>query len=217
MLAAVLAVALPRRQPETTPSYGELLRSMVRLMVTEEVLRRRALYQAGLFAVFALFWTTAPLLLLGPVFHLSHGAVALFALAGVAGAVASPFAGRMADRGWSRAGTMLAMIATSAAMIATLWARDGSALALGILVAAAVIIDFAVMANLVFGQRALFLLNAALRSRINGIYMVTFFAGGAVGSAIGPWAYAGAGWTGVVWIGATLPMVALVYVWTARR
>jgi predicted MFS family arabinose efflux permease len=143
--------------------------------------------------------------------------VALFALAGVAGAVAAPIAGRVADRGWSRAGTVLAMLATSAAVLVTFLAQHGSTSALAILVAAAILIDAAVMANLVFGQRAIFLLSPDLRSRINGLYMATFFMGGAVGSAIGVWAYAGAGWPGVVWIGAALPLLALAYFMTGRR
>lgn len=217
VLALVLARALPPRRPHTRPGYGELLRSMLGLMVTERVLRRRALYQAAMFGVFSLFWTTAPLLLLGPAFNLSHNGVALFALAGVAGAIAAPIAGRVADRGWSRTGTVLAMLATSGALLTTLLAQHGSTLALGILVAAAILIDFAVTANLVFGQRAIFMLSADLRSRINGLYMATFFMGGAVGSAIGVWAYASAGWPGVVWIGTALPLLALAYFMTGRR
>lgn len=217
VLALVLARALPPRRPQTRPGYGELLRSMLGLMVTEPVLRRRALYQAALFGVFSLFWTTAPLLLLGPAFRLTHNGVALFALAGVAGAVAAPIAGRIADRGWSGTGTVLAMLATSGALLATLLAQHSSTLALAILVAAAILIDFAVTANLVFGQRAIFLLSAELRSRINGLYMATFFMGGAVGSAVGVWAYASAGWPGVVWIGTALPLLALAYFMTGRR
>ena len=54
-----------------------------------------------------------------------------------------------------------------------------------ILLFAAILLDFGVTANLVLGQRALFALGARIRSRLNGIYMATFFAGGAAGSALG--------------------------------
>ncbi len=46
-------------------------------------------------------------------------------------------------------------------------------------------------ANLVLGQRAIFALGADMRSRLNGLYFALFFAGGALGSALGGWVYAG--------------------------
>jgi hypothetical protein len=39
-------------------------------------------------------------------------------------------------------------------------------------------------ANLTLGQRAIFVLGAEYRSRLNGLYMSAFFAGGAVGSTL---------------------------------
>src|ERR1700730_9612732 len=76
-----------------------------------------ALFQAFLFGAFSLFWTTIPLLLAGPEFHMSQRGIALFALAGVAGAVAAPIAGRLADRGWSRAATGAAMLISALAFV----------------------------------------------------------------------------------------------------
>ena len=78
-------------------------------------------------------------------------------------------------------------------------------------VAAAVILDFAVSANLVFGQRAIYALGPERRSRLNGLYMAIFFAGGAIGSAVGGWSFAQFGWRGVSVVGVTLPLLALVY------
>jgi predicted MFS family arabinose efflux permease len=89
LLLIFLARVLPERMPSSTLSYGSLIGSMLRLMVTEPVLRRRALYHACLFGAFSLFWTTVPLLLAGPLFNLSQAGIALFALAGVSGAIAA--------------------------------------------------------------------------------------------------------------------------------
>ncbi|RRD21378.1 MFS transporter [Brucellaceae bacterium VT-16-1752] len=166
---------------------------------------------ACLFGAFSLFWTTTPLLLAGPAFHLSQGGIALFALAGVAGAIAAPIAGRIADRGWSRPATALAMLAVVGAFLMTHIASEGSMLALGLLVAAAILLDFGVAANMTLGQRAIFSLGAELRSRLNGLYMATFFVGGAVGSAAGGWAYAQGGWSLASWIGFAFPVAALAY------
>jgi predicted MFS family arabinose efflux permease len=216
LLAAVLARTLPARMPAGRLRYSELLASMGKLVRTTPVLRRRALYHAGLFAAFSLFWTTTPLLLAGSEFGLSQGEIALFALAGVAGAIAAPITGRVADRGWSRPATGCAMLAVAVAFLMTHIAEPGSHWALGLLVAAAILLDFGVSANMTLGQRAIFGLGADVRARLNGLYMTTFFLGGAIGSALGGWAYAHGGWLLASRIGFALPVLALGYFATER-
>jgi predicted MFS family arabinose efflux permease len=211
VLAAVLSQALPRRAPASPLRYGRLLASMGRLALTEPVLQQRALCQACLFGAFSLFWTTVPLLLAGPEYRLSQGGIGLFALAGVAGVVAAPFAGRLADRGWSRPASFAAMAAAAAAFLITHIARPGSPLALGLLVVAAILLDFGMTAHLTLGQRAIFALGAELRGRLNGLYMAFFYMGGALASALGGWAYAAGGWPLASWLGLALPLAALAY------
>jgi predicted MFS family arabinose efflux permease len=217
VLAIVLFCALPRRTPKAQIRYGALLASMGLLFMTTPTLRRRALYQAFLFGAFSLFWTTIPLLLAGPEFHMSQRGIALFALAGVAGAVATPIAGRLADRGWSRAATGAAMLISALAFVLTLVGERGSTTSLVLLVAAAILLDFGVQGNVVLGYRALFILGAEYRGRLNGLYMATFFLAGAAGSGVGAWAFARGGWELASCIGLALPVVALIYFATERR
>lgn len=221
LVSLVLAWALPKRKPASGIGYGRLLLSMARLARTNRVLQRRALYHSALFAAFSLFWTTVPLLLAGPDYRLSQVGIAWFAFAGIAGAVAAPIAGRLADRGWSRAATGLAMLLVAASFLLTHLGRPGSTLALGVLVAAGVLLDFGVTTHLVLGQRALFVLGAEYRNRLNGLFMATFFTGGAMGSAVGVWAYAHDGWRLASWIGFALPAMALAgyatEFWVSRR
>ena len=214
LLALVLRRMLPQRTPTARLGYGELLASMMHMARTNVVLRRRAFYQASLFGVFSMFWTTAPLLLAGPAFHLTQRGIAMFALAGAAGAIAAPIAGRVADRGWTRPATAAAMLLTAGGFALTRVVDFGSTLSMAVLVVAAIAIDFGVQANVVLGYRALFALGAESRSRLNGLYMTTFFLAGAMGSAIGGWAYANGGWTLVSWIGIALPLAALIYLAT---
>ncbi len=210
VLMAVLTRALPARVPAHRLGYGALLASMLNLARTMPVLRRRALYQFCLFGAFSLFWTTTPLLLAGPLYRLSQFGIALFALAGVAGAVSAPLAGRVADRGWIRPASGLAMLTVAAGFAVTHVAAPGSPLALALLVVGAVVVDFGVTANLVLGQRAIFSLGAEYRARLNGMFMAFFFVGGAVGSAAGGWAYAQGGWPLASSIGVALPVLALL-------
>ena len=209
--AFVLSRALPRRLPDSQLRYRDLLGSMWHLARETPVLRRRALYQATMYGAFSLFWTATPLLLTGPQFKMTQGGVALFALAGVAGAVAAPLAGRWADRGWSLYGSAFAMSSVSVAFLLSLAGYAGSWTSLLILTASAILLDFGVSANLVFGQRAIFSLCAHHRSRLNGLYMATFFTGGAMGSAVGGWSYAHGGWPLAAWIGFAIPLPALAY------
>jgi predicted MFS family arabinose efflux permease len=74
-----------------------------------------------------------------------------------------------------------------------------------------------VQANLVFGQRSIFTLGTHIRSRLNGLYMATFFAGGAIGSAITSLCFAGGGWTLVSVVGTAFPLAALLFYATERR
>ncbi len=221
LIGIALAWSLPPRRPEVGAHYFALLASMVWLYRTTPVLRRRAFYQALLFGAFSLFWTTSPLLLAGPVFHLSQRGIALFALAGVAGAIAAPLGGHLADKGWSRAATGLAMGSVLGGFLLTRIlhgepGRNGSFAALLLLTAGAILLDFGVSSSLVIGQRAIYALGAEYRSRLNGLFMATFFAGGAICSALGAWAYARGGWELASLIGIALPLVALAYFATEK-
>ncbi len=209
VLAAILSRALPKRVPQTRMAYGELMGSMVHLVMATPVLRRRAFYQACLFFAFSLFWTTIPLLLAGPHYGLTQNGIALFALAGVSGAIAAPIGGRVADRGWGRPATGCAIAIVALAMLGALLSPQGSALAIALLVAAAIAIDFGCQANLVLGFRAIFSLAPDARGRLNGVYLSTAFVGGAIGSALGAWAYARGGWSLACGIGLTPPLIAL--------
>jgi len=215
-LALLLARLLPARRPLTTARYPALLGSMWLLLRTKPILRRRAIYHACLFGTFSLFWTTVPLLLTGPTFHFSQQAVAVFALVGVSGAIAAPVAGRLADRGWSRPATGFALALAAFSVVLPLLVQEGSTFALIALAVAAILLDMAVSANLVLGQRAIFSLGAEWRSRLNGLYMAIFFAGGALGSAAGAWAYAAGGWGAALGVGVALPLAAMIYFATEK-
>jgi predicted MFS family arabinose efflux permease len=209
-LAVGLRAVLPARWPEGGVSYGSLLMSMAGLARHTPILRRRAAYQAGLFSAYSVFWTTVPLLLADR-FQLSQSGIALFALAGVAGTIAAPIAGRVADRGWSRPATLAALLVGASAFLIGLAGHS-----ITVLVIAANLLDFGVAANLVLGQRAIFSLGANMRSRLNALYMAMFFGAGGLGSAVGAWAYAQGGWTLSSWIGFGLPIAAAL-VWVRER
>ncbi|MGV7206546.1 MFS transporter [Oxalobacteraceae bacterium A2-2] len=210
-LAAILRARLPERVPAAPLPYARLIGSLWTLFTTTPVLRRRAAYHAGLFGSFSLFWTVTPLMLAGPQFHLSQTGIAIFALVGMAGAVASPIAGRLADAGHTLPATAAALLLGVLGFALPMIAPGSRNVALVLLVAASIVLDMGVAGNLVLGQRAIFTLGAEVRSRLNGIYFALFFAGGALGSALGAWVYAAHGWHAALLTGMAFPALALLY------
>ncbi|RFP24120.1 MFS transporter [Duganella sp. BJB488] len=210
-VALVLRAKLPLRVPTATISYPALMASLWHLFLRTPVLRRRAAYHAGLFGSFSLFWTVAPLMLAGPQFHLSQTGIAVFALVGMAGAVASPVAGRLADAGHTLTATAAALALGVVGFALPMVAPESRNVALAMLVIASIVLDMGVAANLVLGQRAIFSLGAEVRSRLNGVYFALFFAGGALGSALGGWMYATHGWHAALLTGMAFPGLALLY------
>ncbi|MBZ5788511.1 MFS transporter [Burkholderia contaminans] len=216
VLASVVTLRLPQRFPVSDMSYTGLLASMMRLLVESPLLRRRAIYHALLFGAFSLFWTAVPLYLASPAFQLTQTGIAWFALAGVAGAVAAPVAGRLADRGRTRSTTAVAMIIVAVAFLLAQLSTGRSAVHLAILVLAVIALDFGVSMNLVVGQRVIFALAPQHRSRLNGLYIAIFFLGGAVGSAAGVWCFAHDGWYLTSRTGFALPLLALIFLATEK-
>jgi predicted MFS family arabinose efflux permease len=213
LMAFILHRLLPQRRPDADHHYGELIASLWSLLRNTPVLRRRAAYQAAMFGAFSLFWTAVPLVLAGPRFQLTQHGIALFALAGVSGAISAPIAGRLADQGKTRIATAVSLgMAAAAFALADL----GSSGSLAALVVACILLDLGVQANLVVGQRAIFALGAHVRSRLNGLYMAIFFAGGALGSLLASQLYERGGWDLVCWVGIGFPAAALLLYLTER-
>jgi predicted MFS family arabinose efflux permease len=209
LLALVMRVQLPERKPSSALSYAAILRSMPGYVINYPLLRRRAFYHAALFGAFSLFWTAVPLLLVREPFNLDQRGIALFSLAGAAGALVAPLAGRAADRGWTRPLTGLAISLVAFSFLVCLWGAHLQSVI--VLAWAAILLDMGVSMNLISSQRAIFALGAETRSRFNGLFMAFFFGGGAVGSALAGLTFAKGGWPLTCWTGVGFGVAALVY------
>jgi predicted MFS family arabinose efflux permease len=196
-LSGILHLRLPGEQRRPSMVYSELLGSVVHLMRTEPVLRLRSAIGGLAFATFNVIWTSLAFLLVSAPYHYGQAVIGLFGLLGAAGALAASFSGRLADRGlerWVTGGSLLVTLG-SIALLAVgahqLWA----------LIAGIVIGDLGIQAVHIQNQQLIFALEPSARSRLNTGYMVTYFIGGAVGSATTGLAYAARGWSGVIALG----------------
>ncbi len=212
LLAVALRTLLPESPPTASMRYGALLRSTLALAFQEPVLREAAILGGLGFGAFSAFWCTLAFFLEEPPYHLGSQAAGLFGLLGAAGALAAPAVGRLADRVSPRtnAGAALALALASFGLFA-LGGRTLAVLVLGVL-----LMDVGVQSNHVSNLARVHALRPEARSRMNTVYMVTYFGGGALGTALGTWAWTGWGWGGVCGVGAGLLAVALA-VWAAGR
>jgi len=209
VLAALLARALPRHAPRPMAGacYAKLLRSTAALFAEEPVLRERAVFALLIFASFSAFWSSVVLPLAAPPLSLSHTAIGMLGIAGLAGALAARNSGRLADRGWGQRTTglslllMLAGWAPIACLHASLW----------LVLAGVVMIDFAVQAIHVTNQSLIVAARPEASSRLIGVYMVFYSIGSGLGAICSTMAYAAAGWLGVCALGAAISTCALLY------
>ena len=210
LTAAVLARGLPGFKPTSTVSYPALLASLAALWKQHRALRYAALAQGLLAVGFSAFWSTLAVMLHGAPFHLGSAAAGSFGLAGAVGALAAPFAGRLADRRgpqWvTRVGATLSVV-SFAAMFAMPSLSTGAQLVL--LALATVGFDLGVQATLIAHQTIVYGIAPEARSRLNAILMTTMFVGMAAGGALGAQALAAWGWNGIVGLAVVTSLAAL--------
>ncbi|WP_028224355.1 MFS transporter [Paraburkholderia ferrariae] len=192
-LALVIVLKLPRSQPTSKLSYGRLLVSMWHLTVELRGLREAAATGACIFGAFSLFWPVLTLLLAGEPFHLGPQVAGLFGIVGAAGAMAAPWAGRSADKRGPRAVITLSIGLVALAFV--IFAFSGKSL-VG-LVIGVIVLDVGVQAAQISNQSRIYALRPEARSRVNTVYMVAYFIGGAAGSAVGAATWHAFGWVGV--------------------
>ncbi|MBV7575215.1 MFS transporter [Pseudomonas sp. PDM32] len=207
VLAAVFWKVLPATvSPRNRDTYPALIRSMFRLFMTEPVLRIRGLLALLIFAAFSVLWTSMVLPLSAPPLSLSHTAIGLFGLAGVAGALAARRAGRWADRGLGQRVTGISLVILTLSWLPIAFAQTS----LIALVCAVVLLDFAVQAVHVTNQSLIFAARPDAQSRMVGAYMCFYSVGSALGAAAATKVYAHWGWTAVSLLGASISATALV-------
>jgi predicted MFS family arabinose efflux permease len=212
-LMVVMAVALWRSLPSDSAdrpkaSYGATLASVGTLAATLPRLRTRSAMGGLAFAAVSTVFTTMAFLLSGE-FGYSDTQIGLVGLLGVAGALMATVAGRLADRG-------LGQVATGGAiailLVSWLPFASGATHIVWFLVAI-VLADLALQGVHVSNQNVIYALVPEARSRVNSVYMTTYFVGAAWARLWGRWCgsrtagteYASPGWssrfaTALVWM-----------------
>ncbi|WP_375194332.1 MFS transporter [Sphingobium sp.] len=192
LVAAVVARRGVISRNREAMSYGMLMASLGRMIVTMPRLRRHAMNGAITFGMLMAFWGTYAMHVqsaygLGPL------ATGLIGIVGIAGATGASFAGRLVDGGRFRQTQLLAgwlMLVGFGLMALPL--RNLPLLCLAVL-----LIDLAGGLSHAANQSSAFRLAPEARGRINSVYMVAYFLGGALSVSLSSLLYLAAGWSAI--------------------
>ncbi|MDB4865841.1 MAG: transporter permease [Cohnella sp.] len=211
-LAYILKRQLPESRPEIQLSYPHLIRSMGKLILEQRTLREAALIAACLFGSFSVFWTSLTFYLEGPSFGYGSAVTGLFGLVGVVGASAASVIGRLADR-VSPVRMVGFMITVAILSYLSFWLLGSSVWGL---IVGVILLDLGVQGGQVSNQARIYSLMPEARSRLNTVYMVSSFIGGAIGSSVGGYAWSRWGWNGTCAVGGVMVAMALL-IWAGHR
>jgi predicted MFS family arabinose efflux permease len=205
MMLAGLAAKLPHSQPQSRASYIELLVSLYGVVRDGAELRRATLVQSLVFFGFSAFWTILTLLLQGPEFGMSSGTAGLFGVVALGGVMLAPTGLRVAGQYAGHVG--IGLVVTSFVVMTAFVNLIG--LCIG-----AVLMTTGLQMSLIYNQSRILALAGTARGRFNTIFMASQFAFGAIGSAVGSFAWQSGGWTAVMTLAAIASAAALLLQFT---
>lgn len=200
-LAVLVAVKLPEVPPHFKGSYRSLMQSLLQLTRTQPVLRLAAFRGAMGFAGFSVFWTTLVFHLENAPFHAGAAIAGSFGIIGAVGALAAAVVGRVA-----KSVEPFRIILYAVLMLTASWGifYIGGYTYIG-LVHGVILLDLGLQSMHIMNQSSFFSLGLGAANRLNTVYMVSYFMGGAAGTWLAAKAWKYAQWDGVVAAGVFLP------------
>lgn len=213
VLAVLVWQQLPVSRPAVKLRWVDLMRSTLDLVRKHSTLREASLLGALFFCSFSAFWTTLIFLLQSPAYHYGSTAAGLFGLVGAAGAAGAPLVGHLADKYGPRATVFVGLLLTLASFIV----MGATGIHLAGLITGVLLMDLGVQIGHVSNQTRIYSLDPGARSRLNMVYMVCYFLGGALGSYLGAVSWRLGGWLAVSGFGAGAMLLAVAIHWQYGR
>ncbi|MGB9189822.1 MFS transporter [Acinetobacter sp.] len=216
ILMLMLAFLLKAKLPHITilkMSYTQIFKSMAILLKQEPRLGFRSLIGGFVFASMSTLFSTIALLLTSSPFHLSDVLVGVVTLAGVFGALSTTKIGKIADQGHTLSLTWIGLLTL---IVSWFFLYFGGQSLLSYMIGYGVISLGLTIAH-TSNQNIIFRLRPDAKSRINSIYMTSYFIGGACGSALGVYAWHHGGWKMTCIAGVSLVLCAAFFAFLDMR
>jgi predicted MFS family arabinose efflux permease len=205
VLYVILKYKLPKINPQFSGSYASLMKSLFYYFKSDSSLRLATLRGALAFAGLSAFWTTL-VFLMQDSFGYGSAVSGGFGILGIVGALAAAFVGKISS---SVSNSSVILAATILLIISwSIFFISGHSM-VG-LVFGVVLVDLGLQSLHITNQKIIFSKNPEARNRVNTIYMVGFFIGGAFGTAAGAMAWELYGWMGVSVLGMVLSFLILI-------
>lgn len=204
---------IPGEEPTFRGTYRELMRSMFGLFRQQRVIRESAWIGACLFGAISAFWATMAFFLEKPPYGYSLALIGLFGIIGTGGALISPYVGRLTDR----RGPFLPMRWGIVMMVVGWVLLFEGRWTIGVIIIGIILIDMGMQSTHVPNLARNYALLPEARTRLNTIYMTSFFIGGTLGSSIGSIAWNVGQWNGVCIAGLIMVLLGSVPVFFRGR
>lgn len=193
--AIVLQLILPDVRQTFAGNYLVLLSSTLAQVRRFATLRRTALLGALVFGAFCSFWTTLTFHFSRAPFNYQTDTIGLFGLLAIGGALVAPYFGKLADKANpTRSQLFAALLVAVSVVLIQIFPFSVVAFIVAVL-----LLDIGVQATQVTNLAVIYTLDPAANSRINTVYMTSYFIGGAVGTYVGVRCWQVGGWQGVTW------------------
>ncbi|MCF8714237.1 MFS transporter [Joostella atrarenae] len=197
---------LPAITSEFKGTYKELMKSIWFYFKSDSTLRLASLRGAIGFAGFSAFWTTL-VFLLEDVFNYGSGVAGAFGALGICGALAANVMGKLSDRMNKNKVILIAIIIM---IFAWLVFYFSTASIIG-LVIGVILLDMGLQSLHITNQSIILSGSPEAGNRINTIYMVIYFIGGALGTITGAQIWEMFHWKGVAVLGMTYTVFILFF------
>ncbi len=213
VLALITLRVIPEEEPEFKGSYVSLMHSLLGLVRSQRAVRQSAWMGACLFGALSVFWSTMAFYLEKPPYSYRLSVIGLFGFAGMGGALVSPWVGRAADRISPLSPMRWGLVAMLAGYLILFKGSSG----LYFLLAGIILIDVGMQAAHVPNLTRVSSLVEGARTRLNTIYMTSFFIGGTMGSVLGSYAWSFGGWTGVCLAGLLMVLMGAIPIFGMQK
>ena len=211
--AILMQADFPSSTERFSGTYISLLKSTVAQLGRFPLLRRTALTGMLAFGTLSAFWVTLTFYLSKAPFHYSASVIGLFGLLAAAGALMAPVFGKLADKG-NPTRSLLFSTGLTLLSIIVLKLFPGTVTAIWVTV---ILLDIGVQATQVTNIAVIYTLDQLANSRINTVYMTSYFIGGALGAYLSIQFYNAGGWSWSSSFMAVLAVMAILNVVISRR
>ena len=213
-LSALLTLRiLPYVSPSYIGSYRSLLRSIAGLVRQNPLSIRYATRAALCFGSFFSLWSCLTFLMTEPPFLQGSDTVGLLALCGIAGALTAMNAGKYVSRfGVERVNAVGYILMTVSWLIMLIFSASYAGIITGI-----VLIDMGMQCVQLSNQTATIRLAPEATSRMNTVFMATYFIGGSIGTFLSGSMWSLFGWTGAVASGLLLISLSICVTMLVKR